>query len=929
MKLVSVTISNYRVHKSLTVTFDASRNVIGAPNEAGKSTLVEAVHHAFFLRSRVTGAVQKAMLSEFHPGHPTVELRFESGGSEYTITKVFTGTSAASTTLKQHATGLKDVNRGQDAGGGQTLRDEHAEERIHEILQAEDVGGGRNLESRLRMQWAYLWIWQGSATADPLEHANSDRHAALLRDRLARIDGAGVLESPLDAAVARHIADRHAATFTNKGEERTGSELYRAIKDLRAAEAAHDQAAAVLAALDEAVDTILLSEQTMAVCETKVVEARNELQGVRGRLREAAELEVRIAQEEAAATTAAALHAEAVRADAAIGECLSEIAALEARLDPDVTALESLELLELAGTTRSDAATMSLVEAGQRQAAAAAELAMYDVREKHERLLVERGGLGGRVTLIAEQRARARNLAAERDRIPRMSTSDLAVLVQLERDRELAEATLDAIATRVEVLATSSPVTLGGDTLGVGSPVTITADAELVIVGSGQTATVRISPGGGGSLAEATQRLEEARLALEKTLKISTFVSIDEARQAHARRQALEADIHAVLLAIEGLGGDEAEHDLAKLDGEIAAVAAELERRWPTNLGRPESLAAAEAALVAAERELAQAGQAVATATAEVADAKTNLEAVAAKRAAAADNLRANRAHLESLRTRAAVLQERHGADRTPRIAALDEAQKQATERLAGSRNHLAELNPEDLERNRDRLERTLELLASRKQDAETKRHLAKAKLDLQGTTDPREDMARATARRRLAAAEHARAVRDAEALKLLAGLFGEKKREVEEQFVAPLTSRIRGYLEQIFGKGTTVGVDYRDGTFSRLTLCRPRHEDTAFEFSQLSAGTKEQVAAAFRLAMAEVLSDDHDGCLPVVFDDAFVNADSHRHVRLQQLLDYAASRGLQVIVLACRPDMYLGLGAKMIELPGNPYAAANPADPR
>jgi DNA repair exonuclease SbcCD ATPase subunit len=332
---------------------------------------------------------------------------------------------------------------------------------------------------------------------------------------------------------------------------------------------------------------------------------------------------------------------------------------------------------------------------------------------------------------------------------------------------------------------------------------------------------------------------------------------------------------------------------------------------------------------VAAERELAQAGQAVATATAEVADAKTNLEAVAAKRAAAADNLRANRAHLESLRTRAAVLQERHGADRTPRIAALDEAQKQATERLAGSRNHLAELNPEDLERNRDRLERTLELLASRKQDAETKRHLAKAKLDLQGTTDPREDMARATARRRLAAAEHARAVRDAEALKLLAGLFGEKKREVEEQFVAPLTSRIRGYLEQIFGKGTTVGVDYRDGTFSRLTLCRPRHEDTAFEFSQLSAGTKEQVAAAFRLAMAEVLSDDHDGCLPVVFDDAFVNADSHRHVRLQQLLDYAASRGLQVIVLACRPDMYLGLGAKMIELPGNPYAAANPADPR
>lgn len=929
MKLIAVTISNYRVHKQLTVAFDAARNVIGAPNEAGKSTLVEAVHHAFFLRSRVTGAVQKAMLSEFHPGHPTVELRFESGGTEYTITKVFTGTPSASTTLKQHATGLKDATRGDDAEGGQTLRDEHAEERIHEILQADDVGGGRNLDSRLRMQWAHLWIWQGSATADPLEHANSERHAARLRDRLARIDGGGVLESPLDAAAARTIADRHAETFTTKGEERAGSELDRAIKGLRAAEAAHDQAAAVLSSLDEAVDTILSSEQTVAVCEKKVVDTRSELQGVRSRLREAAELGVRIAQEEAAATTAAALHAEAVRADAEIGACLCEIAALEARLDPDVTALEALEQLEQAGAARSDAATRALVEAGQRQATAAAELAMHDVREKHERLLVERGGLGGRVTMIAEQRARARALTAERDRIPPMSARDLASLVQLERDRELAEATLDAIATKVEVLAASTPVTLGGDALVAGAPVTITADAELAIGAGGQTATVRISPGGGRSLAEATQRVEEARLALETGLKAGALGSIEQARQAHARRQALDADIHAVQLAIDGLGGDKAETDLAKLDAEIAAVAAEVEHRWPKNLGRPESLAAAEAALAAAERELSEAGQAVATATVEVADAKTNLEAIAAKRAAAAEKLRANRAHLETLRTRAAVLEDRHGADRTPRIAALDEARKQAAERLAGSRDHLAELDPEDLERNRERLERTLELLTARKQDAETKRHLAKAKLDLQGTTDPRDDLARATARRRLAAAEHARAVREADALKLLATLFGEKKREVEEQFVAPLTNRVSGYLERIFGKGTTVGVDYRDGSFSRLTLRRPRHEDTMFEFAQLSAGTKEQVAAAFRLAMAEVLAEDHDGCLPVVFDDAFVNADSDRHMRLQQLLDYAASRGLQVIVLACRPDMYLGLGAKLIELPGNPYAAATPADAR
>jgi DNA repair exonuclease SbcCD ATPase subunit len=89
MKLISATLKNYRVHKDTSVTFDAARTVVGGPNEAGKSTLVEAVHHALFLRARATGAVHKAMLSEVHPGHPTVELRFESGGRTYEITKVF------------------------------------------------------------------------------------------------------------------------------------------------------------------------------------------------------------------------------------------------------------------------------------------------------------------------------------------------------------------------------------------------------------------------------------------------------------------------------------------------------------------------------------------------------------------------------------------------------------------------------------------------------------------------------------------------------------------------------------------------------------------------------------------------------------------------------------------------------------------------
>lgn len=59
-----------------------------------------------------------------------------------------------------------------------------------------------------------------------------------------------------------------------------------------------------------------------------------------------------------------------------------------------------------------------------------------------------------------------------------------------------------------------------------------------------------------------------------------------------------------------------------------------------------------------------------------------------------------------------------------------------------------------------------------------------------------------------------------------------------------------------------------------------------------------------------------------MVFDDAFVNSDADRQRALQRLLDLAASRGLQVIVLPCRPESYATLGSAIVTLEANPYVA-------
>jgi len=52
MRLSFVTLRNYRLHREVRVGFDPSRTLIGGQNEAGKSTLVEAVHRALFLKAK-------------------------------------------------------------------------------------------------------------------------------------------------------------------------------------------------------------------------------------------------------------------------------------------------------------------------------------------------------------------------------------------------------------------------------------------------------------------------------------------------------------------------------------------------------------------------------------------------------------------------------------------------------------------------------------------------------------------------------------------------------------------------------------------------------------------------------------------------------------------------------------------------------------
>jgi uncharacterized protein YhaN len=207
---------------------------------------------------------------------------------------------------------------------------------------------------------------------------------------------------------------------------------------------------------------------------------------------------------------------------------------------------------------------------------------------------------------------------------------------------------------------------------------------------------------------------------------------------------------------------------------------------------------------------------------------------------------------------------------------------------------------------------------------AEGERMACLSHLTLDGDEDPRAALSVAQACAESAESAHKAAETKAAAIKLLAEFFTEEQQTLSEQFTQPLQERVARYLQLIFGKGVHVKLELKEEGFEGLQIVRPAGEAGAFDFESLSGGAREQLAAAVRLSVAELLAEDHEGCLPVVFDDAFAYSDSERLAGLIRMLDYAAQNGLQVIVLTCNPNDYGTLGAKPVDL-SQPVAESGP----
>lgn len=902
MRLLSLTVRCYRIHKEFTVEFDPLRNLIGSPNESGKSTLVEAAHRALFLRAKTGGSVQKEMESTLHRGDPEVRLVFEARGCRWELEKCFAG-PRGSALLKSES--------------GVALRGDEAEAKLAELLGVE-TAGGKGAAGQLGRLWSHLWVWQGTALEQPSEFTG--QHKDPLVRHLQRYSAVTMLQSDTDQRVAKQVANSYDKLFNIKGHAKSNSPAELAKQRLETAQAVLAKAQAEEERLAQAVNDLARAEREIAEIEEELpvlqkerAETEAKRQEVQARRREEEEQQRQVEE-------AAARRDELEEVDRKIRELKTQLNEETAALQPRETELARQLEAEKETRAASQQAEAKWKEAGDVQQrarwhadVAAAALMLQEKEEARQELEAR----------VQDAAAVQEEIEAERERLaalPALTSKDLAHLRQLEQRVLEMQASLRAMATGVELVEARGEVRLNGAPLTVGAMHTLTEEGVLSLENGTR---LRILPGGGQSLAEARHDAEEARLTLTTVLQRFTLRDMKEATATLEQRQILEQRLDTLEARWQTLGGAQLENGLRMLKEECTAARAEWERL--VTMGRekgyvteapafPKNLALAKEHVAATReaRDKAEAAESEARHYAE--QQRKKWQSVSDELAQLHEQVARARQALRDMETSLRTREETHGDEDTrhARLAAAREAEAQARAVLQETQKALTALNPELLDLNLERLTRAITSYESRKREAENLQLLARDRLASDGSVDPEAQLLLARARHREAQALYEAEERRAKAIKLLHELFTSARDTIDHKLMEPLSQRISGYLSCLFGPNTTAQVRLSDEGIEELMLSR---NGTTFPFASLSGGTKEQTAAAVRLAMAEILAEEHDGCLPVVFDDAFAYSDPERIRALPQMLDYAATRGLQIIVLNCSPREYAGFGAKEIRL--------------
>lgn len=844
-------------------------NVVIEPNETGKSTLLEALRAAFFVRFNTRNQLAQSFAPHGDAVSPEVEVAFDVDGTPWSVTKHFLRSASV------------EVSGPQGRAQG-----EEAEARLSALLgSVRDTSRGGDVATYGAL--GLLWVAQTEALSVTAP-------GQIVRDSIASTLEAEV-GSIMGGAAYRRVRDRVEAQYelywTPTGQKRGRQTDAR--ERLEAAETTARETADRLATLERSFSDVEAARARLKIIQREMsdntdAQTRSGLVASLDIARAAAQiLTTRRAEQEAVNGKVKALADLQQRHDDATQARMNANAALTQATEQRLGVTDALS----AAKQKVVDARAALDSARTNRQAARTALA-----EGEERIRQSRRG----AAIQAARRRHADLLKLEEQNSTAKALSDTAiapkVLTSLEaHDRAVAEAqaVVNAGATRIALSGSADGITIDDEPMAIGARI---VDREVHICFG--AAELQITPP-----ASATSAAEVLASALRKRKTALDDLGVVDlaaararneiARDAAAELRTLEARIEAATPADDVLqlaaGSAALKLFIAELgtedaigEGELPDIAALTKAMDTADSAAARAEGAQDSAIEAlrrAEQEEAPLATAEARASSDVANAVSTLEAI----------------------------------ERRPEWTTL-------TENLAKAREQAAEASVKVEDALRDAsahddaaIKRKIELIDARVRTAvETRTRLETDIARLEGTIESEGGLGLAD--RTAAASEEVEVARlalqritdEAQTLKVLRSTLDAARNETSAKFVGPVTARAKRHIERLLpGCELTFSED-----LGLESVIRAGMEENC---ASLSRGTQEQLAVLTRIAFADMLLEQGKP-VSLILDDPLVYSDDARLDTMIEILSDAATR-MQVVLLTCRDRAFRHVAGNRIAL--------------
>lgn len=870
MKLNALRLTRFGCHhEPVSLELQDGLNIVGGENEAGKSTLIRGLQSALF--DKYDKKASEILATHNQPSPAVVEVDFDHMGENHHLVKQFR--SASST----------DKGNAQLSSGGKSFSNKDADEHLAEIL-GFDHSSSRGLSgSKEQGLFGLLTCSQDNAGVEP---DPSDGASQTLQQTLG-----DQLTSMLGGAHGQKMMERlyeqKGKVLTAKGRPR--DEYKNAIDEV-------DRLKNKKREIEEDLTDLQKRRDNLGKLETdlKKMDRQDEVNDAKKKAKAAANQLAELARKELELKSAK----DALKiADLELKDSREEIVRRKERLGKEKNLQNEIKV---------QGETLDKLQKEREQA-------QKNVTESTKQLATAEAVLEEKKSLLGQARRydeyqkmiepfkelekalkRARELDIEVQKLKASVAANPITDDKLEQlrnthgDLKIAGARRKAAATQVHFKTGQEQVMWNGEPLFGEGERLITQKTELSTKAG---LVLKVTPGG-GNLGEIDLSVTSAKKEFEDLLQQLDCPNLETAVERHAERDQQARDLANKIAQLEIL----VPNGVVALQHKVETTQSEVADRANAFKDKPKPLPIGNA-----EKESNDAETTTRKSRTNQEGLQKTFDEKDKELGVARQKLQGHENELENLQDGIRASQKIH-SDKILEGEFIAH-QAEVTQKkvvYATIEQEIQKLDPESIKNEDKRLSSAFEKARDRYKKLDEQYQQGKNFLLGRGDKEFTKKLAEVERDFLAVQQQHDSLQRRAAALSLACQVLEKHQTRAQDAFQGPVIERFIGYFKRLFPE---IEIEIND----KLQVVKMRREGNADTFTDLSRGTREQIAVMMRFAFADMLADADQQPI-VILDDALISSDSQRRKVMCRLLFEAAER-YQVILFTCQMDEYRNCG--------------------